>query len=536
MSSPAWRTPLAFGMAALVVCLGFAAFTGHMWEDYFITFRASLNLATGHGLVFQPGERVHTFTSPLGTLLPALFALGGGDESVAVRALWGLRIVSALAVGGAVWIAVRAFQRDRLVSIATFATGTALVFDPKMVDFAMNGMETGLVVFFVALSWHGFAVGGRFWRCALGFAGLQWTRPDGFIYFGALAGGWLLFGRSAGEASWRQRMLFLIRAAVVGGALYLPWFVFAWIYYGSPVPHTILAKAQHHSMVGMAKVLGSYPWDLLFGDSTLHDVFRPAYYFFGGWPQSLLWPARFLAVGAALTWTWPRVAPAGRISSSAFFLGGFYLSAIPQAPWYFPGWQSLGWISWAYLLHAVWSVRTKVTWARVVMPAATRITTALIVLLQGGLFVCVAWQVRAQQALIETGHRREIGLWLKHQARSSDTVFLECLGYIGYYSGLKMLDFPGLSSPEVVAVRGSGHRSFAEIIAVLKPNWLVLRPLDEARVFAELPALRQAYQAVHTFSVRRDIDALGHLPGRGYLNFDAVFVVYRRAADAELRP
>src|SRR2546423_14472847 len=95
---------LAGGLAAFI-CLTFAAYTRHAWEDYLITFRASLNLATGHGLVFQPGERVHTFTSPLDTLLPALFALGGG-ENVAVRALWGLRLVSACALGGALWLAL----------------------------------------------------------------------------------------------------------------------------------------------------------------------------------------------------------------------------------------------------------------------------------------------------------------------------------------------------------------------------------------------------------------------------------------------
>src|SRR5688500_19444741 len=84
--------------AGVVVSLGFAAFTGHMWEDYLITFRASFNLATGNGLVYEPGERVHSFTSPIGTLLPALFELSGGAAGE-VRALSALRNVSGLALG-----------------------------------------------------------------------------------------------------------------------------------------------------------------------------------------------------------------------------------------------------------------------------------------------------------------------------------------------------------------------------------------------------------------------------------------------------
>ena len=175
---PPSRTPLLFGLAAALVALGFAAFTGHAWEDYYITFRASLNLAEGNGLVFQPGERVHSFTSPLGTLLPALFALGGG-EGVAERALWGLRIVSALALGGALWIGLRAFQRAGIARIAAIAIGLAWLLDAKTVDFAINGMETALVVFFVAFTWQAFASGGRLWPVALGCTGLQWPTTAG---------------------------------------------------------------------------------------------------------------------------------------------------------------------------------------------------------------------------------------------------------------------------------------------------------------------------------------------------------------------
>src|SRR3954468_23010485 len=103
---------LAWVAAAVtaIVALLFALVTRHAWEDYYITFRASLNLATGHGLVYQPGERVHSFTSPIGTLLPALFAVGGG-EHVADRALWCFRLLSAAMLAGAIGMAARRFHR-----------------------------------------------------------------------------------------------------------------------------------------------------------------------------------------------------------------------------------------------------------------------------------------------------------------------------------------------------------------------------------------------------------------------------------------
>jgi hypothetical protein len=521
------RVPWWIAAAAVVVSLGFAAFTGHMWEDYLITFRASLNLATGNGLVFQPGERVHSFTSPIGTLLPALFALGGG-ENVEIRALWGLRIVSAFALGSALWMAVRTLQRDGLVTFAIAAAGLALVLDPKIVDFSMNGMESGLMVFFVVLTWNAFVSGAKVWPCALGCAGLQWTRPDGCVFFAAIALGWMLLGARADGFSWRTRTLLLIRVVALGGAIYLPWFIFAWSYYGSPVPHTIIAKAQNHALAQMTGKLALYPWQLLFGDSAVHDVFKPTYHAFGGWPAIFSVWARVLACGAALTWIWPRVPLRGRMASAAFFLGGFYISYIPQAPWYYPGWQSIGWIAWAYLLHTIWQVRPVHQRLATIPHASIRTTAAVIIVIQASLFICVAWQVRTQQTLIEDAGRREVGRWLAKNAQPGNTVFLECLGYIGFYSGLKMLDYPGLASREVVAARRAGHWSYAQIIGALRPDWLVLRPWEASMIVSEAPELDPYYVYAQLFDHRAEIDRLSFVPGRGYLRYDAAFQIYRR--------
>src|SRR5215216_747603 len=101
------RFTLALFAAALVIPLAFAFYTGHLWEDFFITFRISQNLVAGNGLVFQPGERVHTFTSPLGTLLPAACsAIFGGRNDPA--AIWLFRIVCCAFLASAIVLLVRA--------------------------------------------------------------------------------------------------------------------------------------------------------------------------------------------------------------------------------------------------------------------------------------------------------------------------------------------------------------------------------------------------------------------------------------------
>jgi len=539
MNDSAQRLPFAVGGIAAVACLGFAAVTGHMWEDYFITFRASLNLASGHGLVFQPGERVHTFTSPLGTLLPALFALGGGED-VAVRALWLFRCVSAAALGGALGLAARVQQRAGLAPLAIGAAGVAWSIDPKTVDFSINGMESALLILFIVLTWRAFATGAQVLPCALALAGLQWTRPDGCVFFGVLGLGWLAFGGAAAPGL-RDRILLLIRAVALGIALYLPWLLFAWWYYGSPIPHTVMAKISHHAPGELLPALILYPGRLLFGHVALHDVFMPTYFFFGGWPPALAWIARFLAVVPALAWLWPRVPPAGRVASTAFFLGGFYVEYIPRSPWYYPGWQALGFLAWAYVLHAACRgavsrpardpellVRADVRPDKTLSTLA-RVTAGVLVTVQAGLFVATAVQMRAQQAVIENGHRTQIGRWLRAEAGPADRVYLEPLGYIGFFSGLKMLDYPGLSSPEVVAARRAGHSTHARVIAALRPEWLVLRPDQVQSIQTEAPQLlSQEYRLARLFDARAAVDAITFLPGRGYLEFDALYLVFRR--------
>lgn len=525
MTSAARRLPLLLGVLAGLTCLGFAAFTRHAWEDYYITFRASLNLATGHGLVFQPGERVHTFTSPLGTLLPALFALGGGED-VATRALWLFRLVSAAALGAAIFLAARLMVRGALAPLAIGTAGAAWACDAKTIDFSINGMESALLIFFIVLTWRALTEGARLLPCALACAGLQWTRPDGCVFFAVLALAWWWLGATE-VAGWRQRGEKLVRAGALGLVLYLPWLVFAWWYYGSPIPHTIQAKVSHHAAGELLTALALYPGRLLFGEVALHDVFLPAYFFFGGWPDLLRWGARLLAVGGALAWLWPRVRAPGRIASAAFFLGGFYVEYIPRSPWYYPGWEALGFIAWAYLLDAI---LRRVTAKRPGV-SAVRIVSTVWVLVQVALLASVAWQMRLQQAIIEDGHRTAIGRWLRANAAPGDRVYLEPLGYIGYFSGLKMLDWPGLASPEVVAARRAGHRPHAGIIAALRPAWLVLRPdqVDAIRTAAP-EMLGVEYRLARAFDARPALDAVATLPGRGYPRFDAVYLVFQRAS------
>ena len=146
------------------------------------------------------------------------------------------------------------------------------------------------------------------------------------------------------------------------------------------------------------------------------------------------------------------------------------------------------------------------------------------------LTLAVGYQLKLQQEIIENGQRKKIGLWLKEKASSpNDSVYLECLGYIGYYSRLKMLDFPGLSSPEVVEARRMLQTDdYAPLIRLLHPDWLVLRPVEISKINEQLPNFLTAYyEQVTTFDVTEKLDSHPYLPGRPLLEFERVFKIFR---------
>jgi hypothetical protein len=62
-----------------------------------------------------------------------------------------------------------------------------------------------------------------------------------------------------------------------------------------------------------------------------------------------------------------------------------------------------------------------------------------------------------------------------------------------------------------------------------------VRGYDDAQLHRERPDFGQTYKLVRAFNTRRALDEITLLPGRGYLNFDAVFFVYHRVARADPR-
>jgi hypothetical protein len=511
-----------FATAAVMVPFLYALVTNDTWEDYFITFRYSQNLIEGKGLVYNDGERVHGFTSPLGVLIPAFCYWITGQKSY-VAALWLFRAISIFAFARAGLFLLRSMRQDPLDGPLPLLFVAALyLVEYKAVAFSINGMETAFMLLFLA--WGFFllirdeptrwADRGACWACLL------WTRPDGFVYIAALAFANLVSPRNPR----RTVAAGLFKSALLCAVLYLPWFLGAWLYYGSPVPNTIRAKytyANSDLVPYLKAVLGALPLK-----STLVGklVYAPPYYgWHPGWPAWIGYFSLAASAFAALYWLLPVKDRTGRLASLCFTLLFVYHLIVPAIfPWYLPPLAVCGIVA---------LVRGLFTLARLAFRYG-RAADILASVPLAGIVACSAvsaglasYQAKVRQEVIETDNRIAIGQWLRSRVRPDQRVYLEPLGYIGYFSHARMLDYPGLVSPQVVKLRREGYMDFFSPVFFLSPEWVVMRP-SEAE---QMPAFFvDNYVRVKTFDVHEELAHFPSVPGSGFLEADATYLVFMR--------
>lgn len=531
-------------LTAFVIALFFAVYTQHVWEDYYITYRVSKNLATGHGLVYTVGEKLHVFTSPLNVLLPALlnFLTGNVSDSLV---LWLFRFLCAGLLAISAVLLLKIGQTLRLNWVSMTVLICLFVFSPRIIDFSINGQETAFMIIFLVFMLHTLIASKDlnkfFIKLGLSWAGLMWTRPDGFIYITGIAAGFLLFPGAVFVTQSRKVLIkAYLQAALVAALLYGPWILWAWSYYGSPIPHTIIAKGLGSHPGSFGELLENFlffPPEIMAEKTAADLIFGPLRIYMGGWPAVLGVYSRILSLFCAFFWIVPSRNVVARAVSLAFFTSLFYLSHIAAYPaaWYLPNAEILGILVLALLIDGVlnYAALQKMLFLKFIRTVMI-VIAFLIVTINLLLFICTGYQLKIQQRLIENGNRMQVGLWLKENTAAGDTVFLEPLGYIGFFSQLKMLDYPGLCSREVVAARKSlNSERWDQLIPLLKPDWIIRRPVELSDRSSDGEYFEPAYSLVKVFNVLPQIYSYNWLPGRGYLVYDSIFWVLKRNPDVD---
>ena len=223
---------------AIGLSLGFRPF-----DDSFITFRYAKNLAMGYGLVFNFGEPVLGTSAPLWALILGAIGWLGFDipQSALVLSLF-FDVLTA-------WLLRDSVSRISGQPILGTMAGLLFLGTADFLSISRSGMETSLFCLILAGSIA--CVMRNSTAAALLLAGLScFARPEGVLVLGAITVVYL--HRRVARERWRA-----LRALALPLLLLTAWLAITWGYYGSPVPTSVAAKAEH---VEADEGLRSFSW------------------------------------------------------------------------------------------------------------------------------------------------------------------------------------------------------------------------------------------------------------------------------------
>ena len=445
------------------------------FEDQLIVLRYARNLAEGNGLVYNAGERVMGFTTPLFTVLSSLFVLLGGDQAAAWQNGFGL-----LCMLGTAALAARLLVRLSAGPAAPLAVAL-VTFNPAVAyNYLYLGMEIHLfaLLFLLALDLH---LSDRATAAAVTSALLFLTRPEGALLAAMLiAHGWL-----------RERKPPL-RQAVAALAVPLPWLLVSLGYYGGVLPKTLAAK-EGESIVS--------PWRYL-------DLVREAYAEAGSsllaayspWlAQSIAGPLLLLGLllaGATALLRrrpdlWPLIAfPLGAL------LGYAAIGSLPGYTWHYYTLNILCAFLLALGVHASLVGAGRLCLKAVEhLPAAVRavlkrpLATALLAAVPMLALTLPVLRNTSQQIAYraEPTDRQQglesIGRWLAERYDPSTSVLVREIGHVGWASGLRIVDRGGLVTPGLrydVPRRVATERFLPDLLLLRADNYGVQDPREDA--------------------------------------------------------
>jgi arabinofuranosyltransferase len=216
-------------------------------EDAFIDLRVVRHLLEGYGPVFNSGERVEAYTSPLWVALLAVWGGGGAPLEVGAVVLGlGLSVAGlVLAQAGAWRLALRLRGRPDDGYLALPLGAVVFIALPVVWDFTTSGLESSLVI-----AW----LGGVFWllvSCRPATARVSRTaafvigcgplvRPDLALFSVGFAA--VLATIVAGASDRRPTRREWVELGVIAAALPVGYQVFRMGYFAALVPNTALAK------------------------------------------------------------------------------------------------------------------------------------------------------------------------------------------------------------------------------------------------------------------------------------------------------
>lgn len=210
--------------------------SGYTEEDAFISFQYARNLASGNGLVFNPGEKVEGYTNFLWTVLMSLAFLIHWDIVIWAKFIGGLSTLATVLL-----LCVGKFKPERDNAWTGWLAAGYLLSNSCFVLWSVGGLETALFCLFVTAACliitslpptgnYGILAGS-----ILGTAAL--TRPEGILIFVTITGALFFYPTASLKKTHYPAAIFIPFLVVV-----IPHFIWRLSYYGYLLPNTFYAK------------------------------------------------------------------------------------------------------------------------------------------------------------------------------------------------------------------------------------------------------------------------------------------------------
>lgn len=463
LRGPRFRYAGYLAYIALTTGVLYLFFAEWGYDDPYITYRYARNLVNGLGFVYNPGEQVLSTTTPLYVLVLAALSPLPLDLPHLSNLIGALSV----ACGGLLLYRLACSQGKYVAGWAGLALYPSF---PLLIITLGSELPLYLALCLAAIVNYTLQ---RYSLAAVFAALATLAQPDGALVALLLAAHYLI--KVQKPFPWRSIAWFII--------ITLPWLVFAWVYFGSPIPVTLAAKQYQGSMQISQRFIAGFL-------TTLRPFLRSPYF----WLELALagigllfsfWNGRRWI----LLWVW-----------TGLYFMGYSLLGVSRYFWYYaplvPGFIAAVGMGVAAIHAWIASFRNPVS-------KAGNILAGLMILL---LFLAQAQSLQRQALSTDLRYPvyRSLGEWLAANTPPDYSVGALEVGIIGYFSDRPMVDFAGLVQPDVApllvgsnsyegAARWALHRYRPEILVLqenLFPNLeadYVARKCHEVQKFPTVP-------------------------------------------------
>ena len=214
----------------LLICFLIIAVSIAYWkvqqDDAYIFYTYARNIIDGNGYVFNQGEKLNATTSPLYTLILALFSFISQAVGLSIPLI--AHIVGGVSLLFSSFLLLKIFRKETEPLLALFLPLLFLI-NPLLRNAV--GMETFLYMALILASLWNYKTE-KYTITSIFLALASLTRFDGFLFVIIIMLDFII----------RKKKFLPVKPVITFLIILLPWFIFSKIYFGTFFPSTITAK------------------------------------------------------------------------------------------------------------------------------------------------------------------------------------------------------------------------------------------------------------------------------------------------------